>query len=214
MEPSVVETATKAAKPAKWWILWTAIAGAAGSLGTVAAAGSGTYDVTPFQVRFEALPAPLGKTVLQVQPVEDLATLPLRAEAGTHRSPLMAKATIVGVSAGVVRSDRAALQSPFELASFLGQEGEDAIRSFAFKVGGLAIGGGAGAGLILSFGRWRRILGGALAGVLAFGLIGGLMQQTYDTEEFQKTSFVVEGEEGELPVDVPGDDIVPDVIPS
>ena len=200
MEPSVVETVAQAAKPPRWWIILIAAAGATGSLGAVGVAGTGTYDVAPFKIRLEAGPAPAGKTVLQVQPVEDLITVPLRAEAGTHASPVQATATIVGVTAPVVSGDRDVLTDPFEFASLMGDDGKSAVRSFAIKLGGLAAGGGGLAGLLLSFGRWRRIAGGALAGLLTFGGIGGLMQQTYDSEEFTKTRFVVV--EDVLPGDV------------
>jgi hypothetical protein len=211
MDPSVL--ATGPVKPPRWWILVIAAAGAAGSLGTVAVAGKGTYDIAPFKVRLQALPAPLGETVLEVQPLEGLLSLPARAEAGTHASPVVAKATVVGVTGGgLVRSDRRLLTSPYDFASFMGSDGKDAIRSFAVLLGGLSIGGGALGGLLLSFGRYRRIFGGALAGVLAFSGIGVAMQQTYDTNEFQKTCFVVEGQCFGGEPEVPGG--VPDVLPS
>lgn len=210
MDPSILQPGP--VKPAKWWILVVLLAGGTGALGTVAIAGRGTYDVAPFKVRLQALPAPLGETALELQPVEGVIEVPARAEAGTHASPLLAKATIVGVTSPPVRSDLVLLDSPYELASFLGQDGKDAIRSFAVLLAGLSIGGGALGGLVLSFGRWRRILGGALAGVLTFGGIGVLMQQTYDTSEFRKTCFVVDERcVGALPEVV---DPLPTVVPS
>lgn len=196
MDPSVVQTATK---PARWWILVVAAAGAVGSLGTVAVAGKGTYDIAPFKVRMQAIPAPLGETVFEIQPLEGITQVPIRAEAGTHAAPLVAQATIVGVASGltdvssIVASDRELLDNPHDLALFMKEDGQSAVRSFAVLLGGLSIGGGALGGLLLSFGRWRRILGGALAGMLTFGGIGLAMQQTYDAGEFRKTCFQVEG---------------------
>lgn len=217
MDPSVVTPGP--VKPPKWWIAVIAGAGAIGSLGTVSVAGSGTYDVAPFKVRLQAQAAPLGETVLSVQPLEGVLDVPARAEAGTHAAPILAKATIVGVSSpsGLVRSDRSLLEDPHALATFLGEDGKDAVRAFGIKLGILSLLGSGGAGLLLSFGRWRRILGAILAGTLTFGGVGLAVQQTYDASEFQKTCFVVEGRcvGGGLPDDiVDPDGLVDGVLPS
>lgn len=192
MEPSTVATAPRRTKPPAWWILVTIVAGAAGALGAVAAAGKGTYDVAAFRVEFRATPAALGKTELAVQPETPIPGVPRQhAEAGTHNAPLVVRATIVDASR-TVPSDLRAFDSPADLAGYLGDEGKDAIQRFALYLAGLAAGGGAAGGLLISFGRWRRVLGGLVAGIATFAAIGFLMQQTYDAREFQKTSFVVE----------------------
>ena len=190
MEPSTLHTQPKRPKPPKVWVLVTIIAGAAGALGAVAAGGKGTYDVAAFRVELRAMPAALGKTELAVRPEPPAAGVPrTHAEAGTHNAPLVVRATVVDVS-GAVPSDLKAFWSPYDLASYLGDEGKDAAQRFALMLAGLAAAGGAGAGLLVSFGRWRRVVGGLAAGVLTFAVIGFLMQQTYDAREFQKTSFV------------------------
>ncbi|HEX9775482.1 MAG TPA: hypothetical protein VGB83_07870 [Actinomycetota bacterium] len=210
MDPSVVQTEPRPAKPAGWWKLATLLAGAVGALGAVAAAGSGTYDVAPFRVELRATPSVYGKTELAVQPEGGFDELPRQhAEAGTHASPITARATIVGLSvAGLVTSDQRLLADPYELNRFFGREGKDAVRAFALKLAALALAGGLAGGLVVSMGRWKRMIGGALAGLLTFAVIGLLMQQTYDSNEFTKTRFVVEDAGGlpdgdGLPLDLP-----------
>jgi hypothetical protein len=59
-------------------------------------------------------------------------------------------------------------------------------------VGALGIGGGLVGGLVISLGRWRRTLGGMLAGVLAVTIVGIVVQSSYNADEFSKTRFVVD----------------------
>ena len=167
------------------------IAGVAGAAGTIAIAGHGTYDVGPFKTELRAWPAPAGKTELAI---EYNAFGPnIHAEAGTHRGPIAFKATIVGLNGiGSVAASAAELSDPRALATKIRDDGQDAIKSFAIKLGSLALGGGLGGGLIISLGRWRRILGGAVAGLLAFAIVGFIVQSSYNANEFTKTRFVTE----------------------
>ena len=207
MEPSTVQVAGKAAKPGALWILITIAAGIGGSMAAIGVAGSGRYDVAPFEVELRAFPAPLGETVLAKRAA---GIEPGRAEAGTHNAPMVYKATITGVSlAGLTPTDQNLVATPEGMATFLSEQGKDALRAFGIKLALLSVGGGAIAGLGVSLvGRqWRRIAGGAAAGLLTLGVIGVLTQQTYDKSEFAKTRFVVEEPIGgtDLPIDpLPG----------
>jgi len=199
MEPSTLQPDAKRAKPSAWWKLAVAILGAGGALGAVAAGGSGTYVITPFDVELSARPAAYGKTELAVQPIEGVP-IPLHAEAGTHASPIVARVTITGIATPPAPSDlRLFERGPSALAAHIGEQGKAAVRSLAIKLAALALGGGAAAGGALAlFGRPWRIVGGALAGLLTFAIIGVLMQQTYDTSEFLKTQFIVDQDVGGL----------------
>jgi hypothetical protein len=178
------------------WFLITIIAGVAGAAGSIAIAGHGTYDVGPFKTELRAWPATAGKTELAVKaPLPGVGVgslLDYHAEAGTHRGPIDFKATVVGISSAVELRTvvETALNDPRALATEIKNDGQHAIKSFAIKLGALALGGGLGAGLIISLGRWRRILGGAVAGLLAFAIVGFIVQSTYDANEFSKTRFV------------------------
>lgn len=202
MDQATVAPALKK-KPSGIWTLIVFIAGAAGALGAVAAGGKGTYDVEPFRFELRAKPAPAGETQLAVEVVPGLTTG--HAEAPTHSSPLEARVTVVGVSNGFLSTDADAIDSPRDLASYMGNEARSAVRSFAIKCGILAASGGAAAGAALSlFGmRWRRVVGGALAGLLTFGIIGALMQQTYDANQFANVRFVPSSTPaGDTPLDL------------
>lgn len=207
MDASTLETpARKAAKPAAWWVLATIVAGSAGAFTAIAAAGSGTYDVAPFELELRAVPAPLGETVLAKQAAGLEAG---RAEAGTHQAPIVYRATITNITlAGLAPTDRELLATPEGMATLLGERARDAIRAFGIKLALLSLGGGAAAGLGVSLVgmQWRRIAGGAIAGVLTLAVVGVLTQQTYDKSEFRKTSFVVD------PADSGGIEVDPDAI--
>jgi len=195
LEPSTLAAAKK--KPAKWWFAVTLIAGALGAMGSIAAAGKGTYDVAPFKVELRAWPAPLGKTQLAIKQIGSL--LPSHAEAGTHAAPIDFRATITGLSAPPAAEDFQVATSPKGLVSFLEANGKHAMVSFGIKLAILSLIGGALAGLAISFGRWRRIAGGALGGLLALAVIGLMVQRTYDSKEFLKTRYVVDQPSGPVP---------------
>lgn len=193
MEPSTLQSASKTAKPAAWWILVTVLAGVGGSAAAIGVAGSGTYEVAPFDVELRAIPAPQGKTVLAKQTA---GIEPGRAEAGTHNAPMEFKATITGISVGdrLTNTDAQLVATPEGMAAFMGEQGKDAVRSFGIKLAIVGTGGGAlaGFGTALAGMRWRRIAGGAVAGLLSLAVVGVLTQQTYDSSEFEKTSFVAD----------------------
>ena len=183
-------------------MLVTLIAGIGGAAGAVAIGGHGVYDIPPFRAELRAWPAASGKTEIAVRaPVIGRA----HAEANTHTAPIAFRVTITGISGRATASDLAALRNPRDLATLIGQQDSAAVRSFAIKVGLLALGGGFAGGLVVSFGRWRRLLGGALAGLLAIAIVGAFVAATYNTDAFAKTHFVVD--HGSL-------DILPTVLPT
>jgi hypothetical protein len=189
-------------KPSAWWILATIVAGIGGAAGAVAAGGNGTYTIPPFRAELRAWPATTGKTELAVRaPLIGRA----HAEAGTHQAPLDIRVTIIGVSSDAAASDLRALRDPQSLASLIAQQDGAAVRSFAIKLALLALGGGLGGGIIVSLGRWQRIVGGALAGLLAFAIVGVAVKVTYKPGEFAKTRFVLD--RGSL-------DIIPSSLPT
>lgn len=197
MEPSTLQADPKPFKPPRWWALVTLVAGAVGAFGAIAAGGKGTYDVAPFAIELRARPAALGKTELAVRPsaIPTPVVLPSAyAEAGTHNGPIVFRATVVGLDAEkAIPSDFQAAQDPHGLATLIGERGKDAARAFAIKLALLALAGGAAAGAVICFGRFRRIVGAALGGLLTFAVVGLLVQQTYDGGEFAKTRFQTEG---------------------
>ena len=189
-------------KPAGWWVLVTLIAGIGGAAGAVAIGGHGVYDIPPFRAELRAWPAVSGKTEIAVSaPAIGCA----HAEARTHSAPIAFRVTITGISGKTTASDLAALQSSRDLATLIGRQDAAAVRSFAIKVGLLALGGGFAGGLAVSFGRWRRLLGGALVGLLAIAIVGAFVEATYNTDAFAKSHFVVD--RGSL-------DILPHVLPT
>ena len=176
-------------KPSGWWKLVTLIAGVAGAAGAVAIGGHGVYDIAPFRAELRARPALTGKTEIAVRaPVVGRS----HAEASTHSAPIAFRVTITGISGKATVSDLATLRNPRDLATLLGQRDSAAVRAFAIKVGLLALGGGFAGGLIVSMGRWRRMLGGALVGLLAIAIVGTFVAATYNTDAFAKTHFVVD----------------------
>lgn len=200
-------------KPKRSWIAITAIAGALGAMGSIAGAGRATYDVTPFTIELRARPALSGQTELAIR----LASLnPGSAVAGTHAGPIAFGAAITGVSGDVVPSDLRALATPRSAAGFIGEEGKTAIRSFALLCALLALAGGAAGGTAVSFGRWQRVIGGAVAGLLTFAIIGLVAQRTYQADEFLKSGRFSRGElPGVQPTSLPTDvgSTVDDVTP-
>ena len=189
-------------KPAGWWRLVTLIAGIGGAAAAVAAGGHGVYDIPPFRAELRAWPAVSGKTEIAVRaPVIGRA----HAEATTHTAPIAFRVTITGISGKATAADLAALRDPRDLAGLLAKEDSAAVRSLAIKIGLLALGGGFAGGLLVSLGRWPRMLGGALAGLLAIAIVGAFVKATYSTDAFTKTHFVVD--RGSV-------DILPTILPT
>jgi hypothetical protein len=175
-------------KRSRWWILITILFGIAGSIGAIAAFGKGTYTISPFKVEFRAIPSAKGETQLIIRP-ETLGVEPGHAEATTHKAPMTLRMTVLDVSGTL--PTRALLSDPFRLADHLrfSDEGREAIANFGRKLGLLAAGGGLAGGLVVSLGRFRRVPGALLSGVLALGVIGLLVHQTYDIDKFRQARF-------------------------
>jgi hypothetical protein len=189
-------------KPAGWWIIVTLIAGIGGAAGAVAIGGHGVYTISPFRAELRARPSATGKTEIAIRaPLIGRA----HAEASTHKAPISFRVTITGISRDAAASDIAALRDPKTLADVIARQDSAAVRSFAIKVGLLALGGGFAGGLVVSFGRWRRMLGGALAGLLAIAIVGVAVKATYNTDQFAQTHFVID--RGSL-------DTLPSVLPT
>lgn len=190
MEGLADQVLGKKKRAPRWWIAVTLVAGAIGALGAVSSFGGGTYTITPLRVELSAKAALQGSTQLSVRPLPGIQ--PAHAEAGTHQSPMTVRMTVVGVDAKALVKHPTLFANPFNLASYIREEGKDAFKDFATRLIMLAISGGAAGGLVVSFGRWKRIAGGALAGVLVLGIIGGLLYATYDVGEFRNTKFVLD----------------------
>lgn len=185
MEPSVL--APRAPKPPKYWIAITIAAGVLGSFIAIAVAGNGRYHVAPFTMELSARPAPAGKTEFEFKPTA-AGLSPGHAEAGTHAAPLAFRVTVTDVS-GLVPSDAARASTPGGFADFMSANGKAAVRSFAIKVAIVSLLGALVAGLAISMGRWQRIVGSLLTGVLTLAVLGGMTAATYDADEFKKTNF-------------------------
>lgn len=181
------------------WIL-PVLLGVGGSIGAVAALGSGTYDVAPFKVAMDVSFGASGQTRLAVQ-APGVAS-PGVARADTHSGPLRFAGTIVGIDAAKLatstvenvvagRSQDQPLDptNPQSLALYLAQNGKDAARSFGIKVGALAAAGGLIGGLAGALGKPKKTIAGLIAGVAVIGAFGFIAQQSYDTTAFEGTRF-------------------------
>lgn len=179
-----------AGKPARWWIAVTLVAGALGAFVAVGAGSAKEYDIAPLRVEFSARAALQGSTQIskRLREVE-----PGHAEAGTHQSPITMRWTITGASGTLAPADVTMLADPYRTADHIrfSEKGKDAIADFGRRLLLLAISGGSAGGLVVSFGRWRRIVGGALSGALALAVVGVLLHQTYDIGEFRNTTYVL-----------------------
>jgi hypothetical protein len=173
------------------WILLTLIAGWAGSLGAVAAFGSGTYTVAPFEVKLRVEPSTIGRTMLEVEPAPGIN--PGHASAETHTSYLSFRATVTGLTASTnalgAANAATLVADPKAMVGFLEQDGRSAVRSFAIKVGVLSLGGGLVGGVVVSMGRWKRMLGGAIAGLVLIGALGAAAGLTYDANQLRNLRF-------------------------
>lgn len=181
------------------WIL-PVLLGVGGSIGAVAALGSGTYDVAPFKVAMDVSFGPSGQTRLAVEAPG--AASPGVARADTHSGPLRFGGTIVGIDAaklatatvedaigGRKQSRPVDPTNPKSLALYLAQNGKDAARSFGIKVGALAAAGGLIGGMAGAVGKPKKTIAGLVAGVAVIGMFGLIAQQSYDTTAFEGTRF-------------------------
>lgn len=174
-------------RPARWWIAVTVLAGAAGALAAVGLFSKSEYTIPPFRVELSAVPSLSGDTELSVRPLPGLE--PGFAEASTHRSPITFRMTVLGVESAAEAARLVA--DPHTLAEHLrfSEQGRDAVRDFGIRLGLIALAGGAAGGVAVSFGRWRRIVGGVLAGALVVGVVAVLLHQTYEVDEFRNARF-------------------------
>ena len=193
------DTAAKAKTGLVAWIL-PVLLGVGGSLGAVAAFGSGTYDVAPFKVAMDISFGATGQTTLSIEAPG--VGSPGVATAGTHSGPLRFTGTIVGIDAtklatttvesvigGQEQNEPLDPANPRSLALFLAQNGKSAARSFGIKVGALAAGGSLIGGLAGALGKPKKMIAGLIAGVAVIGVLGLIAQQTYDTGAFEDTRF-------------------------
>ena len=190
MNPSTLATTKK--KPPKWWALITFAAGAVGALVAIQLGGHGIYKVPPFDIELRARPAFAGKTELAIKPVSNF--VPSHAEAGTHAGPMAFRATILNVQPGtnLISDDLVVDDTPYDLSKKLSQDGKSAVTKFAIKLIFLTLFGSALGGAAISFGRWKRILGAILAGIVTMAIIGVMIQSTYDSGKFKQTSYVID----------------------
>ena len=176
------------------------IFGAAGSMIALAAFSAHNYRVGPLVMELQMLPDTSGKTEFAVEPVRDVIRTG-SAEATTHAGFLAFRGTVVGVVGEAALPDAVlAIRSPTTLAETIRDEGEDAFRRFGIRVGWLTLaGGGAGGMAIALFGmKARRILQGALGGVILVGALGLVAWQTYDIEKFEQVQFRQAGQAAPL----------------
>ena len=177
------------------------ILGAAGSMIALAAFSAHPYRVGPLVMEMQVMPSTSGKTELAVEPVKDVIRTG-HSEAQTHQGFLSFRGTVVGVVGDAFITDVARIvnQGPRQLAQTISDEGEDAFRRFGLRIGWLMLaGGGAGGMAIALFGmKARRILQGALGGVILVGALGLVAWQTYDIEKFEQVQFRQAGQAAPL----------------
>lgn len=172
------------------WLALTIVLGIGGSLAALIGFGKGTYSMGPIVVELRAFPAASGVTELGVAPLPGLKTG--HVEAGTHSGFLGFGATVVDVHGEVnIPAAVKATADPPTLATYIQDNGKEAGKRFALKVGLMALAGGAGGGAIVGLIglRPRRLFEGALAGVLVVALLGFIAYQTYDIQKFRGSTF-------------------------
>lgn len=175
------------------------ILGAAGSMIALAAFSAHDYRVGPVVMRFAIQPDTSGNTQFRIEPARTLRTG--FAEADTHAGFLSLRGTVAGVSGEAFLPDALlSTRDPKSLATTIRDEGKSAFRSFGIRVGWITLaGGGAGGMAIALFGmKARRILQGALGGVLLVGALGLVAWQTYDIDKFDQVQFKQAGQAAPL----------------
>jgi hypothetical protein len=177
------------------YLLAALVLGAAGSMVALATFATGTYRVGPLVVELAVRPSTTGTTELGITaPVPAFPKGVARRE--THEGFLAGRATVVGVALSGADEARALplVATPRDLARTLREDGKDALRRFAIKVGLLTLAGGAAGGLVVALAglKLRRVLQGALAGLVLVGALGVWAWRTYDVERFSGAAFRVE----------------------
>ena len=178
------------------------ILGAAGSMIALAAFSAHNYRVGPYVMEMKVFPSTSGMTELAVEPVRPVIPTGF-AEAETHLGFVSFRGTLnglVGSEAFVDEVVTVVTGGPKALAESIRDEGEDAFRRFGLRVGWLTLaGGGAGGMAIALFGmKARRILQGALGGLILVAALGLVAWQTYDIDKFDDVRFRQAGQAAPL----------------
>lgn len=174
------------------WLLASIVLGCIGALISLSAFANGTYSVGPLDLELSIRPASSGVTELEVRPGLASGITPGHTETETHSGYLALRGTVVNVRGeSLLPLARGATRDPRTLATYIGDEGRNAARSFGIRAGLAALVGGlAGGGIVALFGsRPRRMLQGGVAGVLLVALLGVIVWQTYDINKLPATTF-------------------------
>lgn len=189
MEGSAIAPPRQVAQ--KSYLIVTALLGIAGAFIAMTAFSAHTYRVGPLLMEMKVTPATEGTTELGIQFAQSglkAGTVKVR----THTGFLALKGTVVGVIGTTSVVDAVTgTKDPATLAKLVQTEGKDATRKFLLRLGLIVLaGGGSGGAAIALVGlRPRRVLQGALAGVLVVGVLGLLAWQTYDIDKFNGVTF-------------------------
>lgn len=176
------------------WLIAAILLGWAGSLVAVAAFASGTYRVGPLLVEMSVRPASSGTTELAVRaiPLDSTGLRPGAIEVDTHEGFLAFRGTVTDIAGEAFLVEAAKVTSnPKALATSIRDDGESAMQRFGLKVGLVTLAGGAGGGAAIALVgmRVRRVIQGAIAGVVLIGVLGLVAWQTYDINKFPETPF-------------------------
>ncbi len=178
---------------APWrWIIGAFVLGGAGALGALASFGSAAYPVGPLVVELNVKPSAGGTTEISVEPI---AGTPIKAgyfEADTHAGFLTLGAKVVDVR-GRAFIDLAAqrVRTPKLVLDSIKEDGKNAMKRFAIRTGLVALAGGAAGGAFIGLltQRFRRVIQGAVGGLILVGLLGVITWQTYDESKFTRATF-------------------------
>ncbi|MGH2783709.1 MAG: hypothetical protein ACRDJ1_00420 [Actinomycetota bacterium] len=175
------------------------ILGAAGSMIALAAFSAHEYRVGPILLQMQIMPDTSGNSQLRIEPVRTLRTG--FAEARTHTGFLSLRGTVTGISGEAFLPDAIlSTKDPKSLATTIRDEGKSAFRSFGIRVAWQTLaGGGAGGMAIALFSmKARRVLQGALGGLILVGGLGLVAWQTYDIDKFDQVQFKQAGQAAPL----------------
>jgi hypothetical protein len=172
------------------WLAITILLGFAGALSALVGFGKGTYAMGPMDVEVSVRAAFSGKTELAITPIAGVKAG--HAEAPTHAGFLAFRATVVSVhGTRLIPDANRIIANPRSFDSFVKNDNDEAMKKFVLKVGLMSLAGGAGGGAIIGLIglRPRRLIEGAIAGVLLVAVLGLIAYQTYDVNEFQNVTF-------------------------
>jgi hypothetical protein len=173
------------------YLIVTILLGIVGSFVAMAAFGKGTYRVGPFLVEMSVKGDTKGTTEVGVE-FAQLGLTAGKAKKETHTGFLALHGSVVGIVGTDLSPEQvASAKDPFTLATTIRDDGKQAMRKFALRLGLVVLGGGAagGAAIALVGLKTRRLFQGAIAGVLVVAILGVLAWQTYDIDKLRGTSF-------------------------